>query len=91
MNGPDVHSIPYASISDERVAVLNQWPAAEDLLAIDFFCGPDPQDPTGQLLVTRLVAFVKALIPYRVSRASRLCRLTVVTRGATVGCNGAHV
>ena len=59
--------------------------------AIDFFCGTrggdadsggNPHDPAGEQLAWRLVAFAKALIPFRVAHAQGPCRLTVVTRRA---------
>ena len=89
--GTPAAAIPYAELADDRVAELAEWPHAADLQAIDFLCapagagsadGPDPDDPTGEKLAWRLVAFVKALIPYRVAQARSQCRLTVVTRGA---------
>ena len=89
--GSPASAIPYAELADDRVAELADWPHAADLLAIDFLCAPvgagsaggqDPDDPTGERLAWRLVAFVKALIPYRVAQAQAQCRLTVVTRGA---------
>ena len=80
--GGPVASIPYAELADDRVAELADWPHAADLQAIDFLCGADPDDPTGERLAWRLVAFVKALIPYRVAQAQAQCRLTVVTRRA---------
>ncbi len=78
----EAHAVPYADLADDRIGALADWPKAADLQAIDFFCGADPDDPTGEKLVARLVAFVKALIPFRVSHARCSCRLTVVTRRA---------
>ena len=86
-SGP-VAAIPWLELADDRVANLADWPHAADLQAIDFFCGThdtgggSPHDPTGEQLAWRLVAFVKALIPYRVAHAAGPCRLTVVTRRA---------
>ena len=68
--GTPAAAIPYAELADDRVAGLADWPDAADLQAIDFLCapagagsadGPDPDDPTGEKLAWRLVAFVKAL------------------------------
>ncbi len=84
LDSPEVSAIPYADLSDDRIGALADWPAATDLQAIDIFCGSDPHDPTGEKLVARLVAFVKALIPFRVAQARCPCRLTVVTRRAAL-------
>ncbi len=82
LNTSEAHVIPYADLADDRVGTLPGWPQAADVQAIDFFCGSDPDDPTGEKLVARLVAFIKALIPFRVSQARCFCRMTVVTRRA---------
>ena len=96
VTGVPAAAIPWAALADEQVAELADWPYAADLQAIDFFCGTGsdgtanpggdsgsaPHDPTGEQLAWRLVAFVKALIPYRVAHARCPCRLTVVTRRA---------
>ncbi len=81
----DASDIPWAELAEDRVAELADWPGAADVQAIDFFCGQDPDDPTGEHLAGRLVAFVKALIPYRVAHALGPCRLTVVTQRAVLG------
>ncbi len=85
--GSPAAAIPYAELADDRVAELADWPHAADLRAIDFLCGDHPDDPTGEKLAWRLVAFVKALIPYRVAQAQAQCRLTVVTRQAVFEVN----
>ncbi len=82
LDSPEVSAIPYANLADDRIGALADWPAAADVEAIDIFCGADPGDPTGEKLTARLVAFVKALIPFRVEQARCSCRLTVVTRRA---------
>ena len=84
LDSPEAYAIPYAGLADDRIGALAGWPAAADLQAIDFFCGSDSHDPTGEQLVARLVAFVKALIPFRVEQARCPCRLTVVTRRAAL-------
>ena len=84
LDRPEAYSIPHADLEDDPVLSLADWPGAADLQAIDVFCGADAQDPTGQHLVTRLVGFVKALIPFRVEQARRPCRLTVVTQRAAL-------
>ena len=66
----------------ENLHTLEAWPQAADVRAIDFFCGMNPQDPTGEQVATRFTAFVKALVSYRIEHASHPCRLTVVTRHA---------
>ena len=82
--GADASAIPYAELADDRVAELGDWPRAAEVQAIDFVCGDDPGDPTGEVVAGRLVAFVRALIPYRVAQAQTACRLTVVTRRAVL-------
>ena len=84
LDSPEVSAIPYADLADDRIGTLDDWPAATDLQAIDIFCGSDPHDPTGEKLAAGLVAFVKALIPFRVAQARCPCRLTVVTRRAAL-------
>ena len=84
LDSPEVSAIPYEDLADDRIDALADWPAAADLQAIDIFCGSDPHDPTGEKLTARLVAFVKALIPFRVAQARCPCRLTVVTRRAAL-------
>ncbi len=39
-------------------------------------------DPTGEKVVARFVAFVRALVAYRTSGAERPCQLKVVTQRA---------
>ena len=61
---------------------LGEWPRAAELRAIDFFCGTGPDDPTGEAVTTRFIAFVQALVSHRIEHASSRCRLTLVTRRA---------
>ena len=77
-----VHLIPEADWTGSELHALHEWPEAADLAAIDFFGGADPADPTGEHLAARFIAFVQALMSQRIDRASRSCRLTVVTRRA---------
>ena len=84
LDSPEGSAISYAELADDRIGAIADWPAAADLQAIDFFCGADPHDPTGEKLTARLVAFVKALIPFRVAQARCPCRLTVVTHRAAL-------
>ncbi len=81
---PEAYFIAHADLEHDPVLSLADWPGTADLQAIDIFCGADERDPTGQHLVTRLVAFVKALIPFRVEQAGCPCRLTVVTQRAVL-------
>ena len=73
--------IPWESRAAGEAQSPEPWPAAADLEALDFFCGDDGRDPTGEALVARFVALVQALISHRTS-ANRVCRLTVVTQEA---------
>ena len=61
---------------------IEQWPEAADLHAVDFFCGSDPGDPTGEKLAAGFISFAQALMSLRLEHADRTCRLTVVTRRA---------
>ena len=71
-------------ISDESLVhgVVEQWPQAADVQAIDFFCGMGPQDPTGEEVSARFIAFVQTLVSQRIEQANHPCRLTVVTHRA---------
>ena len=84
LDTPEAVPIPDSELEADRVGALAGWPGAADVEAIDIICGAGPNDPTGQRLVTRLVSFVQALIPFRVMHARRPCRLTVVTRRAVL-------
>ena len=79
INAPEVYPIPYENLTDGAIHGLEDWPQAPDLRAIDFFCGIDSQDATGEKVLSRFVAFVQALVPYRIENANAPCRLTVVT------------
>ncbi|MCY3920087.1 MAG: hypothetical protein OXG38_09810, partial [Chloroflexi bacterium] len=52
--------------------------------AIDFFCGRDSGDPTGERATLQFVTLVQSLVPYRIEHASCRCRITVVTRTAAL-------
>ena len=58
---------------------LDEWPGAAELRAVDFFCGNDSRDPTGEKVASRFIAFVQALVSHRIEHARNECRLTVVT------------
>ena len=77
-----VHPISEAILAAAEFHSLDAWPHAGDLQAVDFFCGTDPGDPTGEAVATRFIAFVQALVSCRIEHASSRCRLTVVTRRA---------
>ena len=74
-----VHPISEEIFAASEFHSLDAWPDAADLQAIDFFCGTDPGDPTGEAVATRFVAFVRALVSCRIEYANSRCRLTVVT------------
>ena len=82
---PPVHPIPWEAFEAGDFTGLEEWPGAADLEAIDVFVGEDPDDPTGERGVWRLVAFLQALAPVRLEAATRNCRLNIVTRGAVCG------
>ena len=77
-----VHAISEDMSAPENLHTLEAWPQAAEVQAIDFFCGVNPQDPTGENLATRFIALVQALVSYRIEHASQPCRFTVVTRHA---------
>ncbi len=77
-----VHTIPDDAMQAGQFHVLDDWPEAANLEAVDYFCGQDPEDPTGEGAASRFVAFVQALVPYRIEHADGRCRLTVITRRA---------
>ena len=83
LNSPErVHPISAEILAAGEFHSLHTWPHADELQAIDFFCGTNPEDPTGRTLATRLISFVQALVSFRIEHASRRCRLSVVTRRA---------
>ena len=76
------HEVGEALVAAGDFDSLETWPGGTDLESIEFFCGSDPGDPTGERAASRLIGFLQALIPYRIEHATRPCRLTVVTRDA---------
>ncbi len=80
----DVYWVPSALFDAGNFDSLEEWPFLSDLQAIDFFCGSNPEDPTGEGVVSRFIAFVQALVAVRMGSATGPCRLTVVTRGAVM-------
>ena len=84
-DSPLVHHVPWTTFEAGDFAQLEEWPGAAELEAIELFVGADPDDPTGERMVWRFVAFLQALAPFRLESATRECRLTVVTRRAVCG------
>ena len=82
IDGNEVFPISHDALASVEWPSLGEWPRAAEVQAIDFFCGTDPRDPTGERVTSLLVAFVQALVSWRMEHAERMCRLTVVTRGA---------
>ena len=87
LDSPEVHRVPWETLAAGDFDSLDTWPGAADVAAIDFFCGSDPRDPTGERVVAGLIEFLQALIPYRIEKANRTCRLTIVTRAAVCGAD----
>ncbi|MYK54105.1 MAG: SDR family NAD(P)-dependent oxidoreductase [Gemmatimonadetes bacterium] len=79
IDAPEVYSISHETLVN---GVLEQWPQAADVQAIDFFCGMDPQDPTGEKVSAQFIDFVQTLVSQRIEQANHPCRLTVVTHRA---------
>ena len=84
IRGADVHEVAWDSLADGDAALIEEWPHAAEVEAIDFFCGTDPEDPTGADVTARFAAFVRALVSHRLERADHdhTCRVTVATRRA---------
>ena len=82
LGASEAHWIPYAKLLARDTPDLATWPRAASLQAIDFFCGDDPDDPTGERGVATLVALLRALVPLRIEHRGCRCRFTVVTRRA---------
>ena len=82
LDTPEVHPISLQPLVSGDVSSLEEWPRAADVRAIDFFCGRDPGDPTGEGAVSAFVALIRALVFHRIDNAGSRCRVTVVTHGA---------
>ncbi len=83
LDRPDVvHPIPDEDWASPALHMLGDWPDMKALTSIDFFCGNDPDDLTGERLTAGFIAFVQALVSCRIEQADRWCRLTVVTQRA---------
>ena len=79
-----LHRVPAEPLDAENLESMDAWPFWSDLKAIDFFCGRDPNDPTGEGLATRFIALVQALASRRLGTSADPCRLTVVTQRAVL-------
>ena len=79
-----VHRVPAEHLDSPEFESLEDWPHVDDLQAVDFFCGTDPDDPTGEVVATRFIALVQALAARRLSIPAAPCRLTVVTHRAVL-------
>ncbi len=82
LDTPEVSSISYETLVNGDFNLHEKWGQVTDLHAIDFFCGMDPQDPTGEKVSAQFIAFVQSLVSHRIEQASHPCRLTVVTHRA---------
>ena len=81
LDAPDrVQEVPHDAIASARYESWEGWPGAPDVHAIDFFLGPDPQDPTGEAATIRFMGFVQALVSSRLERSQHSCRLTLITQ-----------
>ena len=85
LDDPDVYPIASRSLVSGDIYRIDEWPRATDVQAIDFFCGRDSQDPTGEAVVSAFVALVQALVLSRIENFQSRCRVTVVTSGAAFG------
>ncbi len=77
-----VQPIPHEVVARGQFESLDAWSRAGEVRAIDFFCGADPDDPTGEMATEHFVGFVQALVSARLANADHACRLTVVTHRA---------
>ncbi len=82
LDDPAVHLIPHETLALGDPFEPEACPYAADVQAVDFFCESDPDDPTGERAVSRFVAFIQSLVPFRIDQAHCRCRITVVTRKA---------
>ena len=82
LDEPEVYPVAFQSLVSGDVHRIDEWPRAANVQAIDFFCGRDPEDPTGEGAVSAFVALIRALVFHRLEDANARCRVTVVTRGA---------
>ena len=83
-DGPGVHCVPADVLENSNFSALDRWPHAMEEKAIDVFCGADPDDPTGEACVARLIAFTQALASLQREGGNPACQVTVVTRKAVL-------
>ena len=84
LDDPAVRPLDFESVTSGDRLDPEAYPLAEDVQAIDLFFDRDPEDPTGANAVSRFIAFMQSLVPYRIAQASCRCRVTVVTRKAVL-------
>ena len=79
-----VQPIPHEAVVRGQFDALEAWSQAGEVRAIDYFCGADPDDPTGERATAHFIGFVQALVSARLANASHVCRLSVVTHRAAL-------
>ena len=90
LDDPAVHPIFSEAPESGEPFEPEAWPQVADVQAIDLFCDWNPEDPTGERAVSRLVAFIQSLVPCRIDDADCPCRVTVVTRKAALDAEDAR-
>ena len=60
LDEPEVFPIALEPLDSDDVHSLSDWPRAADVQTIDFFCGRNPEDPSGEKVTSSLIAFVRA-------------------------------
>ena len=80
----DVHLVAESLFDSGNFDSLEEWPFLSHVQAVDFFCGPNADDPTGEGVASRFIAFVQAFVALRLGYEGDPCRLTVVTQGAVM-------
>ena len=90
LDDPAVHPIFSEAPESGEPFEPEAWPQVADVQAIDLFCDWNPEDLTGELAVSRLVAFIQSLVPCRIDDAKCPCRVTVVTRKAALDAEDAR-
>ena len=90
LDDPAVHAILPGALDSGKPFEPEEWPQAVDVQAIDIFCDWNPEDPTGEQAVSRLVSFIQSMVPYRVGDAGCRCRVTVVTRKTVLDAEDAR-
>jgi hypothetical protein len=79
-----VQPIPHEAVAGGRFESIEAWSRADEVRAIDFFCGAGPDDPTGEMATEHFVGFVQALVSARLGNANHVCRVSVVTHRAAL-------